>query len=155
MKPIVRENAMSIEAIIDKWIDQSGPLLPILLDVKKEYGSISDEAIDEISKGLNLSRAEVYGVVSFYEDFHRDSLVNSKAKRIIKVCTAEACQAQGCRTLVNQLEEKHKQKLNEKGTDITIESVYCLGNCALGPSVMLGDCVFGRATLEKVDKWIA
>lgn len=140
--------------IIEKWRDKDGPLLPILLEIKQELKEVPYEAMNEAAQELNISKAEVYGVYSFYEDFHRD---NSRSVQI-KVCTAEACQAVGCRTLVEEIEAKLKIKINkpsDENESLSFQSAYCLGNCALGPSAMINDKVYGRVSYDKINSIIS
>lgn len=116
---------------------REGPLLPILHDVQAEFGHVSEAAIREIADALNLTRAEVHGVVSFYHDFR----AAPDARPVIKLCRAEACQARGVEQLT---------ALVESQTRVRIEPVYCLGLCAVGPAAMAGDSVFARLDVEKL-----
>jgi formate dehydrogenase subunit gamma len=121
--------------IIALNISREGPLLPILNDVQAAFGHVSNDAIREISQALNLTRAEVHGVVSFYHDYR-----TSPAPRpVIKLCRAEACQARG----VDQLAVDGKGRVD-------IEHVYCLGLCAVGPAAMIGDQVYARIDNAKL-----
>ena len=142
-------SATEIQAIIDQWKDQTGPLLPILIAIKKAGGDFDHALIKTIAEALNLSQAEVHGVISFYEDLHREN-----KQPVLKICAAEACQSVNCRQLIEDVEAHYGQKINEKGECFTIESVYCLGNCALAPTVMVDESLYGRATLEKIKKWV-
>ena len=118
-----------LASIIALHINREGPLLPILNDVQAAFDHVSNDAIREISQALNLTRAEVHGVVSFYHDYR-----TSPAPRpVIKLCRAEACQARG----VDQLNVDGKGRVD-------IEHVYCLGLCAVGPAAMIGDKVYAR-----------
>lgn len=108
-----------------------GPLLPILHDVQAEYGHVSEEAIRAIAQALNLSRAEVQGVVSFYHDFHAEP----DARPVLKLCRAEACQARGVDALAADLADNGRVK---------VETVYCLGLCSVGPNAMVGNKVHAR-----------
>jgi formate dehydrogenase subunit gamma len=115
---------------------REGPLLPILNDVQAEFGHVSEEAIREIASALNLTRAEVHGVVSFYHDYKS---APSPAK--VKLCRAEACQARG---------------VNALSIDETcVEQVYCLGLCAVGPAAMVGDKVYARLDDAKLAALVA
>lgn len=125
-----------------------GPLLPILSAFQERYGQISDEAVRQISAGLNLSRAEVYGVVSFYHDFHKEP----RGRHVLKVCRAEACQAAGSDAVADAFEAALGLKFGETSADgqVTLEAVYCLGLCATAPSAMLDGRIKGRMTPAKV-----
>lgn len=110
-----------------------GPLLPILHDVQAGFGHVSEDAIRAIALHLNLSRAEVSGVVSFYHDFRR----TPDARPAIKLCRAESCQARGSEALAAEAERI-------AGTRVRVETVYCLGLCSAGPNAMIGDDVHAR-----------
>jgi formate dehydrogenase subunit gamma len=111
--------------------DREGPLLPILHDVQKAFGHVSEDAMREIAGALNLTRAEVYGVVSFYHDFRKEAEV----RPVLKLCRAEACKARGVEALVPIADNQSRVK---------VEAIYCLGLCAVGPSAMVGDTVHAR-----------
>lgn len=116
---------------------REGPLLPILHDVQKALGHISEEAIREIASSLNLTRAEVYGVVSFYHDFRKET----ETRPIIKLCRAEACKARGVEALIPLTEGQNRVK---------VEAVYCLGLCSVGPAALIGDKVYARLDTERL-----
>lgn len=121
----------SIADILAVHKDREGPLLPILHDVQKAFGHVSEDAMREIAGALNLTRAEVYGVVSFYHDFRKEA----QARPVLKLCRAEACKARGVEALVPIADNQSRVK---------VEAVYCLGLCAVGPSAMVGDTVYAR-----------
>jgi formate dehydrogenase subunit gamma len=123
-------------------------LLEILHGVQKEKSFLTEAAMRTIAHMLNISRAEIHGVVSFYHDFRREA----PAKQIIKICRAEACQAVGCDDLIEQAEQKFGVKLDEHGDQTELKAVYCLGNCALGPAVMIDDELYGRVTIDRLEK---
>lgn len=126
--------------------DRPDELLEIMHAVQAEAGYVSDKALRTIAQAVNISRAEIHGVISFYHDYKR----KPGAKKIIKICRAEACQAVGVNDLIGQAEEALDVKLDEGGTDIALEAIYCLGNCALGPTVMMDDQLYGRADLDLI-----
>lgn len=121
-----------------------GPLLPILHAVQHEWGHIPEPAVPAIAQALNLGRAEVHGVVSFYHDFR----ASPAGQHVVKVCAAEACQAQGGRDLVGATLKAFG--LSTYGTTpdgkVTVEPIYCLGLCACGPAAMVDGQLLGRAT---------
>ena len=121
----------SIADIVAEHAHREGPLLPILHDVQKAFGHVSEDAMRDIAQALNLTRAEVYGVVSFYHDFRKEA----EARPILKLCRAEACKARGVDALVPIAENQSRVK---------IEAVYCLGLCAVGPAALVGDQVIAR-----------
>lgn len=126
-----------------------GALLPILHALQEEFGYIDKAAIPLIAGALNISHAEVHGVVSFYHDFRREP----GGRHTLKVCRAESCQAMGCDSMIRHLENRLGVKLGETTDDrsITLEPVYCLGNCALSPAVMLDGKLYGRVSSDVAD----
>ena len=136
-------------AIVARHEDREGPLLPILHDVQHAFGCVPEKAVPIIADALNLSRAEVHGVVTFYHDFHREPA----GRHTLKVCRAEACQAMGCERLVETAEERLGVACGETSTNgrVTLEAVYCLGLCATAPAAMLDQRVVGRLDADKLD----
>lgn len=132
----------SVAGIVAAHAKREGPLLPILHDVQAAFGHVSEAAIREIALGLNLTRAEVYGVVSFYHDF----LSEPDPRPVIKLCRAEACQARGVEALVDGLPAQDR---------VRIEPVYCLGLCSVGPSALAGGDVHARLDASKLNALIA
>jgi formate dehydrogenase subunit gamma len=128
-------------------------LVQILHAFLERYSFISEEAIRQIADELNLSRAEVHGVVSFYHDFRREA----PGRRIVRICQAESCQAMGSRALTKHAEETLGIGLHETTADgeTTLEAVYCLGNCACSPAMMIGETVYGRVDAAKLDRLLA
>lgn len=139
--------------IIDSHRSLRGALLPILHALQEEFGYIDDGAVPLLAESLNLSQAEIHGVVSFYHDFRR----SRPGRHVIKVCVAEACQARGSESLVAGLADRLGVALGETDTAgaFTLEAVYCLGNCALGPSALVDDRLVGRLTPSRVDAILA
>lgn len=126
--------------------DRPEELLEIFHDIQGEAGYISDAAIRTIAFALNRSRAEIHGVASFYHDFKREP----GAKLTLKICRAEACQASGANSLISQAETAFGIQMDETGKDIKLEATYCLGNCALGPAVMIEDDLYGRVDIRRL-----
>lgn len=141
-------NQAAVEHIARDLKDQDGPLLPILHAIQERLGHIDARAIPVVAEILNLTRAEVHGVVSFYHDFRREPA----GRHVVKVCCAEACQAMGSDALVAELESLLGVRLGATTPDlqITLEPVYCLGNCALSPAVMVDGELHGRASAPDV-----
>lgn len=135
--------ANRLDEIIASHSRREGPLLPILHDVQAEFGCIDEAAKRQIAQALNLSRAEVHGVVSFYHDFTAEP----KAKPVLKLCRAEACKARGVEALVDGA-------MAAAGDRVKIETIYCLGLCSAGPSAMIGNAVHARLDAPKLDKLI-
>jgi formate dehydrogenase subunit gamma len=131
---ISKTSCMSdVQSILNIHAAKDGALLPILHDVQAAFGYISEEHISIIAAHLNLSRAEVHGVVSFYHDFK----TTAASLPVIKLCRAEACQARGVEALVAAATAQAKGRAQ-------IEPVYCLGLCAVGPAAMVGQDVYAR-----------
>jgi formate dehydrogenase subunit gamma len=130
--------------------DRPDELLEILHEIQEVEGFLSDRALRTISKSLNLSRAEVHGVVSFYHDFKREK----QAESVIKICRAEACQAVDVDKLIVDLEIYYGVKMDNGGDKVSLESIFCLGNCALGPAVLYNNDLYGRVSLKAVQKMI-
>lgn len=137
-------------SIVASHLHLEGPLLPILHAVQETFGYVPEEAIPVIAKDLNLSRAEVHGVVSFYHDFRREPC----GRRVVKICRAEACQSMGCEPLVAHAEKRLGVHCGETSADgrVTLEAVYCLGLCATAPSAMVDNKVIGRLNSARLDQ---
>ena len=119
--------------IIAEHRHREGPLLPILHDVQAAFGCIDRDAEAQIAAALNLSRAEVHGVVSFYHDFTAEA----DPRPAVQLCRAEACQARGVEALVATAEQA-------AGERVRLKTVYCLGLCSIGPAARVGNAVHGR-----------
>jgi len=126
-----------------------GALLPILHALQDEFGYVDKAAVPLIAGALNLSHAEVHGVISFYHDFRHDP----PGRHVLKMCRAEACQSMGCEKMIGHVENRLGIKLGETTEDrsFTVEAVYCLGNCALSPAVMLDGKLYGRVSSDVAD----
>ena len=109
---------------------------------------VTKDNIAELAIAFNYSQAEVIDVITFYDDFRLAPI----GKNIIKICQAEACQSQNCKQLLADLTSHFDLELDETSDDlnITLKEVFCLGNCAIGPSVMINDTVIGEATTDKI-----
>ncbi|HET8691324.1 MAG TPA: formate dehydrogenase subunit gamma [Steroidobacteraceae bacterium] len=147
--PAAAFDEQRILAIVERHRHQDGPLIEILHDVQAEFGCVPQGAVATLARALNLSRAEVYGVVTFYHHFR----TKPPGRRVLQICRAESCQAAGGRAL-----EKHavaRLGVGFGGTTpdgrMTLEAVYCLGLCACSPAAMLDGEVHGRLTKERLD----
>lgn len=140
--------ADDLRALINAERDREGPMLPILHAIQGEYGCIPEAAVPLIAEALNITRAEVHGVISFYHDFRKAPA----GRHVVKLCRAEACQAVGGAALGAEVLARLGVGWSETRADgaVTVEPVYCLGLCACGPAVMVDGHVHGRATAEKV-----
>lgn len=139
------ENHAIVARIIERQRELSGALLPILHEIQDALGHIPSEAVPPIATALNLSRAEVHGVISYYAHFRQ----TPPGRHVVRVCCAEACQAVGGEALA----EHARSRL--AGSEVTLEPVYCLGLCACGPSVQVDEATLhAQVTPEKFDALI-
>ena len=136
-------------SLIRELQELPGALLPILHALQEEFGYVDEAAIPPIAEALNLSKAEVSGVISFYHDFRHEP----PGRHILRMCRAEACQSMGCEKMIGHVEDRLKAKMGQTTEDrsFTLEAVYCLGNCALSPAVMLDGELFGRVSSDVAD----
>ena len=125
-------------------------LLPILHAIQNLLGYVPPGSVPLIANALNLSRAEVHGVISFYHHFRS----TAPGRHVLRLCRAEACQAMGARAIESHVRSRLGIGFNETSADgaVTLEAVYCLGNCACAPSAMLNDHVHGRLSIEAIDQ---
>lgn len=124
-----------------------GATLPMLHALQDEFGYINAKAVPLIAEMLNLSRAEVHGAITFYHDFR----TAPPRGRVIKLCRAEACQSLGCEAVVAELEREHGIAVDGAPVgDAVVETVYCLGNCALGPSALVDGELIGRVDAARI-----
>jgi len=139
----------SVTELIERHRGIPGGLLPLLHAIQGMEGCIPEHAVPAIATALNLSRAEVHGVISFYHDFR----TGPAGRRTVQICRAEACQAVGSRALEQHACDALGIAVGETTADgaVTLEGVYCLGNCACGPSVRIGDRVYGRVDSARFD----
>ncbi|MGB0061125.1 formate dehydrogenase subunit gamma [Candidatus Binatus sp.] len=143
-------DARVIDEILARLADQPGALMPVLHAVNDRVGYIPAEAVPVIAHALNLSRAEVHGVISFYHDFR----TQRPGRKIIRVCRAESCQAMGAVALANHIQARlgiNFGQTSDNG-DFTLEPVYCLGNCACSPAIVVGDDIYGRVNPDRFDE---
>ena len=145
--------ATAAREIALRYGNRADALLEILHDLQEQLGFIPEAALPALAKSLNLSRAEVHGVVTFYHDYRREPA----GRHVIKVCRAEACQSMGANELVGMIERYLKVKLGQTTADgaITVEAAYCLGNCALSPAIMVDEQLVGRVDAKKFEKIVA
>ena len=145
--------ADDISTIIQDHLHLEGPLLPILHAIQHDFGHVPQMALPVIAEALNITRAEVHGVMSFYHDFREVPA----GRPVVKICRAEACQAMGSEAMA----EAALQKLGVEwhGTTangaVTVEPVYCLGLCACGPAALIDGKVGGRLSQDKLDAILA
>lgn len=135
--------------IIAEHSDRQGAVLPILHALQEWFGYVDRSATALIGEALNLSKAEIHGVVSFYHDFRSHPVDGD----VLKICRAEACQSMGCEDLVAHLAAAHRIEPDKArpGAALHVETVYCLGNCALSPAALLNGDPIGRLDRERID----
>ena len=136
-----------LTAELEQFRGDNFAVLQALQKTQTVLGFVPDSALDVVAKVCNVSRAEVYGVFTFYSDFRR----TAPAKCIVKVCVAEACQANGSRELIDELHNHGFDVHNGTAqNDVQMEQTFCLGNCALGPAALVNGQPVARATAEKL-----
>lgn len=140
-------------SIIALHRDQKGALLPILHALMDEFGYIDNGAVPLLANALNMSRADVHGVLSFYHDFRR----TPPGHHIVKLCRAEACQSMGAANLEAHAKRRLAIDFGETTADgqFSLEPVFCLGNCALSPAMMVDDCLYGRVDAGRFEGILA
>jgi formate dehydrogenase subunit gamma len=141
-------NAERAAGIIAENREREGPLLPILQSFQDTFGHVPETAVRMVAEALNLTRAEVHGVVTFYHDFRREP----PGRHVVRLCRAEACQAAGGDALAARAESRLGVKIGNTTPDgrVTLEAVYCLGLCATAPSAMLDGRVVGRLDASRL-----
>ena len=153
MSPQETEHDAEIRQLAEARAAEPGALLPILHAIQDRLGYVPETAVPIVADVLNLSRAEVHGVVTFYHFFR----TKAPGKRTLYVCRAEACQSMGSRSLENYARKKLGVDFHETTADgrLSLEPVYCLGNCACSPAVMVDETVYGRVTPQRLDEILA
>lgn len=143
----------TLQGLIEKYRTLPGALMPLLHAIQDTIGYVPESAYPSISKALNISVAEVHGVVTFYHHFR----TTPSGRHILQVCRAESCQAMGSTALEAHAKKCMNVDYHETTADgaLTLEPVYCLGNCALSPAVMLDGDVYGKVSAEDLDALIA
>jgi NADH:ubiquinone oxidoreductase 24 kD subunit len=152
--PDIPENVRSaVLKVTARLKDQPGALLPVLHGVQEALGYIPESSVPLIAHEMNLSRADVHGVISFYHYFRS----KPAGRRVIYLCRAESCQAMGAVTLEKHIRQRLGVDFHETTDDgaYTLEPVYCLGNCACSPAMMVDDELKGRLTPAGFDAWLA
>jgi len=147
------ETEALVQEIIARYRNVQGAALPILHAVQEAIGYVPEDAIPAIAEALNVTRAEMHGVVTFYHDFRREPA----GRHVLKLCRAEACQSAGGNVISERIRTKLGVQFGETSTDgrVTLDAVYCLGLCATAPSAMLDGKVIGRIDPERADRIVA
>lgn len=145
--------AETIRQIVDARRTLPGALLPVLHAIQDELGWVPDEAVPVIASALNLSRAEVHGVITFYHHFR----TTPPGRHVVQVCRAESCQAMGAATLEAHAKQSLGIDYHHTTADgaVTLEAVYCLGNCACSPAIRVDDEIIGRVDAATFDEVVS
>jgi formate dehydrogenase subunit gamma len=153
METLASEHAATVRRIASDLKGRPGPLLEVLHAVQAELGYVPPAAVPLVAAELNLSRAEVHGVVSFYHYFR----TTPPGAHTVSVCRAESCQAVGGEMLAAHARRRLGVEFHQTTADgrFSLEPVYCLGNCACSPAVMIDDRLHGRVTPERLDALLA
>ena len=143
----------AVRRIVADLKDRPGPLLEVLHGIQAALGYVPPAAVPLVAEELNLSRAEVHGVVTFYHYFRR----TPPGAHIVSLCRAEACQSMGADSLAEHAKRRLGVEFHETTADgrFSLEPIYCLGNCACSPAVMVDGRLYGRVTPERFDALIA
>jgi formate dehydrogenase subunit gamma len=151
--PRVSDQALAqIDTVLARYKDVPGPLLEVLHAVQTAIGYVPPQSIGLIADALNLSRAEVHGVVTFYHHFRQ----SPAGRHVIRICQAEACRAMHCEALTAHAKTRLQVGFHETTADgrYSLEPVYCLGNCACSPALMIDDEIHGRVTEDAFDELV-
>lgn len=148
--PLSESDSAAIRAIAESGSTVPGGLLPILHEIQDRLGYVPDTAVPIVADVLNLSRAEVHGVLSFYHLYRR----TPPGEKTIYLCRAEACQAMGGRSLEAHVKRRLDVDFHETTADgrYSLEPIYCLGNCACSPAIMIDETVHGRVSIARFDE---
>lgn len=137
-----------VQEILGPWEGKKGGLIPILQEIQHEFGYLREDVLEEVSRKLTMPLAEIYGVATFYAQFH----LKPRGRNIIRVCRGTACHVRGSLAVLNKVKDLLKIGEGETTDDLrfTLEPVACLGACGLAPVVMVNDQTFGRLTPDGV-----
>ena len=153
MKTMLPNESDTVRRIVADMKDRPGPLIEILHSVQAALGYVPPDAVPIIAETLNLSRAEVHGVVTFYHFFRE----TPPGRHTVSICRAEACQSMGADGLVEHAKRRLGVNFHETTADgaFSLEPVFCLGNCACSPAAMIDGRLYGRVTPERFDELVA
>lgn len=138
-----------VHGVVEAHRGDRGALMPILHDIQEKLGYIDPAVVPILAKELNLSRADVHGVVTFYHDFRK----NPAGATTVRICRAEACQSVGAERLADIVKTRLGIGFGETTPDgqVTLEQTFCFGNCALGPAVQVGEKLYGRMDANRLN----
>jgi len=153
MQPLAAHQRETVRRVLAQMKGRPGPLLEVLHGVQHDLGYIPAAAVPLIAEELNLSRAEVHGVISFYHHFRS----SPPGRHTVQICRAESCQSMGANALAEHAKRRLGIGFDETSADgeLSLHPVYCLGQCACSPAVMIDEEVFGRVTPERFDELVA
>ncbi|HEY0340397.1 MAG TPA: formate dehydrogenase subunit gamma [Steroidobacteraceae bacterium] len=151
--PLSPNQSEAVLRIVGEQKSRPGPLIEVLHAIQAELGYVPEEAVPLVARELNLSRADVHGVVTFYHFFRR----TPPGKHVVSLCRAEACQSMGADALAEHAKRSLGVDFHETTADgkFSLEPIYCLGNCACSPAAMVDGRLYGRLTAERFDAMIA
>lgn len=149
----VEEVVSKTKEIVAPWKDHQGGLIPVLQAVQKEFGYLAPDAMRTVSTEMRIPTAEIYGVATFYAQFH----LKPRGRHVIRVCRGTACHVRGSLKILDKVKETLHVKENDTTEDLrfTLEPVACIGACGLAPVIMVDDQTFGRLVPDKVPDIIA
>ena len=152
-KPVEAPELLTVSRLLPEFKDMPGGLMPLLHAVQEALGFIPANAVGMIAEAMNLSRAEVHGVITYYHFFRH----KAPGKHVVQVCRAEACQACGSEELLAHAKAVLGCDLHETSADgrFTLEPVYCLGLCASSPAIQIDDKLFARVDRSRLDRLVA
>jgi len=153
MKSMLPEQSDIVRRIVADMKDRPGPLIEVLHSVQAALGYVPSDAVPIVAEALNLSRAEVHGVVTFYHFFRE----TPPGRHTVQICRAEACQSMGANDLVEHAKKRLGVDFHETTPDgvFSLEPVFCLGNCACSPAAMIDGRLYGRVTPKRFDELVA
>jgi formate dehydrogenase subunit gamma len=145
-----RLHHLAVEDAIALHAARPGGLMPLLHAIQERLGYVPPEVLPRVAQALNISRAEVHGVITFYHDFR----TSSAGRHVVKLCRAEACQSMGGEALAQHAQARLRTEFHHTSADgsVTLEPVYCLGDCACSPAMMIDGRLYGRVTPERFDR---
>lgn len=153
MQPLAADQRDAVRRVLARLKSRPGPLLEVLHGIQHDLGYIPAAAVPLIAEELNLSRAEVHGVISFYHHFRSVP----PGRHTVQICRAESCQAMGAERLAEHAKRRLGIDFEQTSADgeVSLQPVYCLGQCACSPAIMIDEAVYGRVTPERFDELVA
>lgn len=153
MKALSASELQTVQRIVAEMRERPGPLIEVLHGIQTDLGFIPPAAVPVVAEALNLSRAEVHGVITFYHYFQEAPA----GRHTLEVCRAESCQAMGAEALGERAQERLGVGFGQTSADgaFSLRPVYCLGNCACSPAVMIDGELYGRVTPERLEELLA